>query len=59
MLGARLAIAATMVILGLYLIYRMLHYPLAQSFTGLVLGGAMIALGVLRLRQVRSAWTKR
>jgi putative effector of murein hydrolase LrgA (UPF0299 family) len=54
MLQLRLVIALVMIAVVGYVVYRMLQYPLAQSFTGLVLGGAMIALGVLRVRQIRS-----
>ncbi len=59
MLTFRFFIAFALIGLGGYIIFRMLHYPLAQSFTGLVLGGAMIALGILRARQIRSLWSKR
>ena len=46
----RTVIAAGMIVLGSYIIVEMLRYPLRNSITGLVLGAAMIALGVIRLR---------
>ncbi len=56
MLYYRAFISLGLIALGIYIIARMLHYPFAQSFTGIVLGGAMIALGFVRLRQIRAAW---
>lgn len=47
------ALAVFMIVVGAIVVIQMLRYPLAQSFTGIVLGGAMIALGFIRLRQVR------
>jgi putative effector of murein hydrolase LrgA (UPF0299 family) len=48
----RTVIAAGMIVLGSYIIAQMVHYPLRSSLTGIVLGGAMIALGVVRLRML-------
>ncbi len=52
MLVYRAIIAIALILLGAYIIVRMMPFPLAQSFTGIVLGIAMIALGVIRLRQI-------
>lgn len=52
MLVYRAIIAVALIVLGAYIIVRMMPFPIAQSFTGIVLGIAMIALGVIRLRQV-------
>lgn len=48
----RVALSIAMVLVGGYIIVEMLHYPIAASFTGLVLGIAMIALGIVRLRAI-------
>ena len=58
MLAVRGALALGMIVLGIYIIARMVSFPFAQSFTGIVLGVAMILLGVVRLRQVRAAWNR-
>lgn len=52
MLTVRAVIAIAMIVIGATIIVRMLPYPIAQTFTGLVLGIAMIALGLFRLRQI-------
>ncbi len=52
MLTVRALIAIAMIVVGATIIVRMLPYPIAQTFTGLVLGIAMIALGLFRLRQI-------
>ena len=52
MLVYRAIIAVALIVLGAYIIVRMIPFSIAQSFTGIVLGIAMIALGVIRLRQV-------
>jgi xanthine/uracil/vitamin C permease (AzgA family) len=59
MLVFRGALAVLMVVVGAFIVTQMLHYPVAQSFTGIVLGGAMILLGLLRFRQVREAMRQR
>lgn len=59
MLIVRAALAAFMILVGAVVVVQMLHYPIAQSFTGIVLGGAMILLGLLRLRQVRQVMRQR
>ena len=48
-----------MIVVGAFVVVQMLRYPLAQSFTGVVLGGAMVLLGFLRFRQVREAMRNR
>lgn len=48
-----------MIAVGAFVVIEMLRYPIAQSFTGIVLGGAMILLGGLRFRQVREAMRQR
>ena len=55
MLYFRGLIALLLIGVGAYVVIQMLRFPIAQSFTGLVLGGAMVLLGLLRLRQVREA----
>ena len=52
MLIYRAIIAIALVLLGAYIIVRMIPFPIAQSLTGFVLGIAMIALGIIRLRQI-------
>lgn len=59
MLVARGVISVVMIVVGAFVTIQMMRYPLAQSFTGIVLGGAMILLGFLRLRQVREAMRSR
>ncbi len=55
MLYVRAALSVLMIVVGAVVLIQMLRYPIAQTFTGVVLGGAMILLGILRLRQVREA----
>lgn len=52
MLVYRAIIAIALIPMGAYIIVRMMPFPIAQSFTGIILGIAMIALGVIRLRQI-------
>lgn len=52
MLIVRAVLAVAMIAIGSGIIVRMLAFPIAQTYTGLVLGGAMIALGLFRLRQI-------
>jgi xanthine/uracil/vitamin C permease (AzgA family) len=59
MLFVRGALSVFMIVVGAFVVVQMLRYPLAQSFTGIVLGGAMVLLGTLRLRQVREAMRQR
>jgi hypothetical protein len=59
MLFVRGALSIFMVLVGSFVVVQMLHYPLAQSFTGIVLGAAMILLGALRLRQIREVMRQR
>lgn len=59
MLVFRGALSVFTIIVGAYVVVQMLRYPIAQSFTGIILGGAMILLGVIRLRQVREAMRQR
>ena len=53
------ALSLVMIAVGAYVVIEMLRYPIAQSFTGVVLGGAMVLLGILRFRQVREAMRHR
>ena len=55
MLYVRGALGILLILCGAFIVTRMLQYPIAQSFTGIVLGGAMVLLGFIRLRQVREA----
>ena len=55
MLAFRGALSVFMIVVGAFVVIQMLRYPIAQSFTGIVLGGAMVLLGVIRFRQVREA----
>ncbi len=55
MLIARGILSLAMVVIGSMIVVRMFYFPLAQSFVGIVLGGAMMVLGAIRLRQVREA----
>ncbi|HET9029216.1 MAG TPA: hypothetical protein VFN49_03495 [Candidatus Aquilonibacter sp.] len=59
MIYARAILAVLMMVIGAFVVIQMLRYPIAQSFTGIVLGGAMVLLGGLRLRQVREALRSR
>lgn len=59
MLLVRGALSVFMIVVGAFVVIQMMRYPLAASFTGIVLGGAMILLGFLRLRQVREALRQR
>ena len=58
MLGLRAFLAVAMICLGIYIVAQMARFPFAQSFTGIVLGVAMILLGIVRLRHVRAAWNR-
>jgi putative effector of murein hydrolase LrgA (UPF0299 family) len=46
----RTVLSIAMIVVGAIIITRMIPYPISASFTGLILGLAMIALGILRLR---------
>ncbi len=59
MLVLRGALSVFTMVVGAVVVIEMLRYPIAQSFTGIVLGGAMILLGTIRLRQVREAMRHR
>lgn len=59
MLVFRGALSIFMVVVGAFVVIQMLRYPIAQSFTGVVLGGAMVLLGAIRFRQVREAMRQR
>lgn len=52
MIVVRGALAIAMMIVGGTIVARMLPYGIAQTFTGLVLGLAMMALGAFRLHQL-------
>ena len=48
----RTALAIAMIAVGGYILLRMSHYAITASFTGIILGLAMMALGVVRLRAI-------
>ncbi|MGD0967745.1 MAG: hypothetical protein ABR949_05610 [Candidatus Aquilonibacter sp.] len=50
MRAVRTGLAIAMIAIGGYILTRMAHYPIAASFTGIILGLAMVALGAVRLR---------
>ena len=50
MRAVRTALSVAMVVVGAYIFAQMLHYPIKEAFTGIILGLALIALGLLRLR---------
>lgn len=50
MFALRTVLSIAMIVVGAIIIVRMIPYPIGASFTGLILGLAMIALGILRLR---------
>lgn len=50
----RTVIALALIVIGAFILSEMLRYPLRYSFTGLVIGGAMILLGAVRLRTLYS-----
>lgn len=52
MLTVRAFIAVALVIVGACILVQMLRYGIAQTFTGVILGIAMIALGLFRLKQI-------
>jgi hypothetical protein len=51
-LAFRTVLSAAMIVLGAVIIVRMMPYPIGASFTGIVLGLALIALGIVRLRAI-------
>jgi hypothetical protein len=46
----RTVLSVAMIVIGAIVVAQMSRYPIASSFTGLILGLAMIALGTIRLR---------
>jgi putative effector of murein hydrolase LrgA (UPF0299 family) len=48
----RTVLSLAMIVVGGYITVEMLHYPISASFTGIVLGIALIALGIVRLRAI-------
>lgn len=50
MFAVRAGLSVAMIVVGSIIIVRMMPYPISASFTGIVLGLAMIALGAVRLR---------
>ncbi len=50
MLALRTVLSIAMIVVGAIIIVRMIPFPISASFTGLILGFAMIALGIVRLR---------
>ena len=55
----RAVISAALIVVGAVIFTKMLHYPIRYSITGLVLGAAMIALGIVRLRALYARETRR
>jgi len=56
MLGLRAVLAVGMVAIGFIVIVRMLSLGATFAIVpGLVLGGAMVALGLYRFKQIRGA----
>jgi hypothetical protein len=51
-------LAIAMVVIGSMILFKMLAYGVA-GFTGIVLGAAMIALGLYRINQLRAIWGRR
>ncbi|NNM93359.1 MAG: hypothetical protein HKL92_08455 [Candidatus Eremiobacteraeota bacterium] len=59
MLVYRAAISLALVIVGAIVLVRMFHLGFGlPELPGLVLGAAVIALGVYRLRQILRVWAK-
>lgn len=52
MIIVRALLSVGMMVVGGIIIVRMLPYGIGQTFTGLVLGMAMIALGAYRLHLI-------
>jgi hypothetical protein len=52
MIYVRGLIAAVMVLLGAIVLVEMLRYPIAQTFSGVILGLAMMGLGLFRLNSI-------
>ena len=48
-----------MIVIGASIFIKMLPYGLAQGFTGVILGAAMIGLGIYRLNQIRLVWSRK
>lgn len=48
-----------MIVIGAAIFIKMLPFGLAQSFTGLILGAAMVGLGIYRLNQIRLVWSRK
>jgi len=59
MLVFRGALSVLTIVIGAFVLIQMLRYPIGQSFTGIILGAAMILLGTIRFRQVREAMRRR
>ncbi len=48
----RTALAVGMIVVGVIIVGEMVRYPIAYTFTGVILGLALIALGIVRLRAI-------
>ncbi len=46
----RTILSLGMIVVGVIVVAQMARYPISASFTGIILGLAMIALGTIRLR---------
>lgn len=55
MFALRTVLSIAMIVVGTVILVRMMPYPISASFTGIILGLAMIALGVVRLRTLFGA----
>ena len=56
MLGVRAVLAIGMVVIGSVVIVRMLSFGVTTAIVpGIVLGAAMVALGLYRFKQMRNA----
>jgi hypothetical protein len=49
MRAVRTVLSVALILVGGYILVEMLRYPIKESFTGIILGIAMIALGIVRL----------
>ena len=60
MLGIRTFLALAMIVIGCIIVMRMFSVGFNASIVpGLVLGAAMVALGLYRLKQIRDARSAR
>jgi hypothetical protein len=55
----RALLAVAMTAVGAFIVVEMLRYPIAQTYTGVILGLAMMGLGLYRLTLIRRTLGKR